>query len=88
MIGNIMLRIKSMNNLPNFKNWFTLCSEIQNSDRVSSSTDKLSKTSYRTDSYAKNCITTIAANTKHAVGWDTSIFLPNENQKHTYQYLC
>ena len=41
---------------------------IGNSDRVSSSTDKLSKTSYRTDSYAKNCITTIAVNTKHAVG--------------------
>ena len=56
LIGNIIFVSKSINNLlpPIFKNWFIFCSEIRNSNTVSSSTDKLFKPSYRTDSYGKN----------------------------------
>ena len=60
LIGNIIFISKSINNLPPiFKNWFIFCSEIHNYNTVSSSTDKLFKPLYRTDSYviisAINC---------------------------------
>ena len=56
LIGNIIFVSKSINNLltPIFKNWFIFCSEIHSYNTVSSSTDKLFKPSYRTDSYGKN----------------------------------
>ena len=46
---------KSISNLlpPIFKNWFIFCFEIHNHNPVLSSTDKLFKPSYRTDSYGK-----------------------------------
>ena len=55
LIGNIIFLTKSINNLlpPIFENWFIFCSEIHT---VSSSTDKLFKPSYRTDSYGKNSL--------------------------------
>ena len=55
---------KSINNvLPSiFKNWFLLCSEIQNNDTVSSSTDKLFKPLYRSDTDSKNSVIISAIN--------------------------
>ena len=64
LIGNIIFVSKSINNLlpPIFKNWFIFCSEIHNYNTVSSSTDKLFKPSYRTDSYGKNSVIISAIN--------------------------
>ena len=58
LIGNIKFVSKSINNLlpPIFKNWFIFFSEIHNYNIVLSSTDKLFKPSYRTDSYGKNSV--------------------------------
>ena len=58
LISNIIFISKSINNLlpPIFKNWFISFAEIHNNDTVSSSTDKLFKSSYRTDFYGKNSI--------------------------------
>ena len=58
LISNIIFVNESTNNLlPQiFKNWFIFCSEIQNYDTVSSSTNKLFQPSNRTDSYGKNSI--------------------------------
>ena len=49
---------KSINNLqpPIFKNWLIFCSDIHKYDTVSSSTDKLLKSSYRTDSYGRSSV--------------------------------
>ena len=59
LIKNIIFIIKSFNNLlpPIFKSWFTFCSDVHNYHTVASTTDKLFKPSYRTDSYGKNSIT-------------------------------
>ena len=63
LIGNIIFVSKSINNLPPiFKNWFIFCSEIHNYNTVSSSTDKLFKPSYRTDSNGKNFVIISAIN--------------------------
>ena len=58
LIGNIIFVSKSINNLlsPIFKNWFIFCSEIHIYNTVSSSTDKLFKPLYRTDSCGKNSV--------------------------------
>ena len=67
LISNIIFISKSINNIPLtiFRNWFIFCSEIRNYDTVSLSTDKLSKPSYRTDSYAKNSIIVNAINCRN-----------------------
>ena len=59
LTGNIILVSKSIINLlpPIFKNWFIFCSEIHNYNTASSSTDKLFKPLYRTDSYAAMLLT-------------------------------
>ena len=59
LIENIPFINKSYNNLlpPNFKRWFTFCSDLHNYHTVSSTADKIFKPSYRTDSYGKNSIT-------------------------------
>ena len=64
LIGNIKFVSKSINNLlpPIFKNWFIFFSEIHNYNIVLSSTDKLFKPSYRTDSYGKNSVIISAIN--------------------------
>ena len=58
LVSNIISISKSINNLlqPIFKDWFIFCSEIHNYDTVLSSTDKLFRRSYRTDSYGKNSV--------------------------------
>ena len=50
---------RSFNNLlPSiFKSWFTFCSDVHNYQRVSSTTDKIFKPSYKTDSYGENSFT-------------------------------
>ena len=55
LIENILFINKSLNNLllPIFKNWFNSCSDAQNYQRVSSTSDKIFKPSYRTDSFGK-----------------------------------
>ena len=64
LIKNILFINKSFNNLlpPVFKSWFTFCSDLHNYHIVSSTTDKIFKPSYRTDSYGKNSITLRAIN--------------------------
>ena len=61
---NILYINKSFNNLlpPVFKSWFTFCSHLHNYHTVSSTADKIFKTSYRTNSYGKNSITLGAIN--------------------------
>ena len=61
---NILFINKSFNNLlpPIFKGWFTFCSDVHNYQTVSSTAEKIFKTSYRTDSYKKNSITIGAIN--------------------------
>ena len=54
LVENIIIN-KSFNNLlPIFKSWFTFCLDVHNYQAVSSTADKIFKTSYRTDSYGKN----------------------------------
>ena len=50
---------KSFNDLlpPIFKSWFTFCSDVNNYQTVSSTSDKIFKSSYRTNSFGKNSIT-------------------------------
>ena len=64
LINNIIFISKSINNLqpPISKNWFIFCSNIYKYDRVSSSTDKLFKPSYRTNSYGTNSVAIGAIN--------------------------
>ena len=64
LIENILFINKSLNNLlpPIFKNWFTFCSDVHNYQTVSSTSDKIFKPSYRTDSFGKNSITIGAIN--------------------------
>ena len=64
LISNIILISKSINNLllRNLKNWLIFYSEIHSYHTVSSSTDKLFKSSYRTDTYGKNAIIVSAIN--------------------------
>ena len=64
LIENILFINKSLNNLlpPIFKNWFTFCSDVHNYQTVSSTSDKIFKPSYRTDSFRKNLITIVAIN--------------------------
>ena len=64
LIANILFIHKSLNNLlpPIFKNWFTFCSDVHNYQTVSSTSDKIFKPSYRTDSFGKNSITIGAIN--------------------------
>ena len=59
LIENIRFINKSFNNLlpPIFKSWFIFCSDVHNYQTVSSTVNKISKPSYRTDSYGKNSIT-------------------------------
>ena len=59
LIENILFITKSFNNLlpPIFKSWFIFCSDVHNYQTVSSTVNKISKPSYRTDSYGKNSIT-------------------------------
>ena len=59
LIENILFINKSFNNLlpPIFKSWFIFCSDAHNYQTVSSTVNKISKPSYRTDSYGKNSIT-------------------------------
>ena len=59
LIENILFINKSFNNLlpPIFKSWFIFCSDVHNYQTVSSTVNKISKPSYRTDSYGKNSIT-------------------------------
>ena len=63
LIENILFINKSFNNLlpPIFKSWFTFCSDLHNYHTVSS-TAKIFKPCYRTDSYGKNSITLGAIN--------------------------
>ena len=58
LINNIIFISNSINNLqpPIFKNWFIFCSDTHKYDTVSSSTDKLFKSSYRTASYGRNSV--------------------------------
>ena len=59
LIENILFINKSFSNLlpPIFKSWFIFCSDVHNYQTVSSTVNKISKPSYRTDSYGKNSIT-------------------------------
>ena len=52
---NILFINKSFNNLLPliFKSWFTFCSDVHSYQTVSSTTDKIFKPSYRTNSYGK-----------------------------------
>ena len=63
-IENILFINKYFNNLfpPIFKSWSNFCSDLHNYHTVSSTTDKIFKTSYRIDSYGKNSITLGAIN--------------------------
>ena len=47
---------------PVFKNWLTFCSDNHNYQTVSSTSDKILKPSYTTDSFGKNSITIGAIN--------------------------
>ena len=64
LIENILFVNKSFNNHlpPIFKSWFTFCSDVRNYQTVSSTTDKLFKPSYRTDSFRKSSVTIGAIN--------------------------
>ena len=65
LIENVLfIKKKSFNNLlpPIFKSWFTFCSDFQNYQIVSSTTDKIFKPSYRADSFRKNSVTIGAIN--------------------------
>ena len=55
LIENTLFINKSLSNLlpPIFKNWFTFCSDVHNYQTVSSTSDKIFKPSYRTDSFGK-----------------------------------
>ena len=82
LIGNITFVSKSISNLlpPIFKSWFIFCSKIHNYNTVSSSTDKLFKPSYRTDSYGKNTVIIRAINC-----WNkTQNILDNQSLKSLY----
>ena len=56
LIENILFINKSFNNLllQIFKSWFSFCSDIHNYQTVSCTSDKIFKSSYRTDSFGKN----------------------------------
>ena len=56
---NIRFINKSLNNLLPliFKSWFTFCSNVHNYQTVSSTSGKIFKLSYRTDSYGKHSVT-------------------------------
>ena len=58
LINNIIFISNSINNLqpPIFKHWFIFCSDTHKYNTVSSSTDKLFKSSYRTASYGRNSV--------------------------------
>ena len=57
LINNIIFISKSINNLQHFVHLlFIFCSDIHKYDTVSSSADKLFKSSYRTDSYGRNSV--------------------------------
>ena len=64
LIENILFINKLFNNLlPTiFKSWFIFCCDIHNYQTVSSTSDKIFKPSYRTDSFEKNSITRAAIN--------------------------
>ena len=64
LIENIIFINKSFNSLlpPIFKSCFIFCPDVHNYHTVSSTADKISKPSYRTDSYGKNSITIGAIN--------------------------
>ena len=66
LIENILFINKSLNNLlpPIFKNWFTFCSDVHNYQTVSSTSDKIFKPSYRTDSFGKSFITIVGIKLK------------------------
>ena len=55
---NILFINKSFNNLlpPIFKSWFSFCFDVHNYQTVSSTSDKIFKPSYRTDSFGKGSI--------------------------------
>ena len=59
LIEKILVINKSFNKLlpPVFKSWFSFWSDVHNYQTVSSTTDKIFKPSYRTDSYGKNSVT-------------------------------
>ena len=58
VIENLLFINRSFNNLlPSiFKSWFTFFSDVPDYQAVLSTTDKILKTSYRTDSYGKNSV--------------------------------
>ena len=64
LIENILFINKSLNNLlpPISKYWFTFRSDDHNNQTVSSTSDKIFKPLYRTDSFGKNLITIGAIN--------------------------
>ena len=64
LIENILFINKSLNNLlhPIFKNWYTFWSDVRNYQTVSSTSDEIFKSSYKTDSFGKNPITIGAIN--------------------------
>ena len=55
LIENILFINRSLNNLflPIFKNWLTFCSDVQNYQTVSSTSNKIFKPSYKIDSFGK-----------------------------------
>ena len=56
LVENILFINKSFRNLLSLilKSWFTFCYDVHNYQTVSSTTNKMFKPSYRTDSYRKN----------------------------------
>ena len=56
LIENILFINKSISSLlPRvIKSWFTFCSDVPNYQTVASTTNKMLKPSYRTDSYRKD----------------------------------
>ena len=56
LTNNILFINKSFSSLLPliFKSWFTFCSDVHNCQTVSSTTGKMFKPSYRTDSYGKS----------------------------------
>ena len=56
LVENILFINKSFRNLLSLilKSWFTFCYDVHNYQTVSSTTNKIFKSPYRTDSYRKN----------------------------------
>ena len=64
LVENLVFINKSFKNLlpPNFKSWFTFYSDVHNYQTVSSTSDKIIKPTYITDSFRKSSFAIAAIN--------------------------